>query len=42
MTADRFGEQGFIAVVLCGPRILRKRADLFDSIWKKLGEEMNL
>jgi hypothetical protein len=35
VTADQFGEQGFIAVVVCGPRILRKRADLFDSILEK-------
>jgi hypothetical protein len=34
-TADRFGEQRFIAVVLCGPRILRKRAEFFDSILEK-------
>ena len=35
MTADQFGEPGFIAVVLCGARILRKREDLFDSILEK-------
>jgi hypothetical protein len=35
VTADQFGEQGFIAVVLCGARILRKREDLFDSILEK-------
>jgi hypothetical protein len=35
VTADRFGEQRFIAVVLCGARILRKRAEFFDSILEK-------
>jgi hypothetical protein len=32
---DRFGEQGFIAVMSCGPRILRNGAEFFDSILEK-------